>query len=104
RTRVRRAALAVGAAAVLAGAVYAGSVLASGERRGFDIRVGDSVFANDAGVICTDQLLTALKSTQPFTATLGRYALVCIPEGGSLLRDYTVRYSELGVIVENGGR
>jgi hypothetical protein len=37
-----------------------------------------------------------------YTRTLGRVGVVCIPQSGGLLSTYTVRLSDLGVIVEHG--
>jgi hypothetical protein len=90
-------------AALVAGAAWSGSLLAEPAGRNFTMRVGDRAFVNDAGLICTDQLQTALKATRPYARTIGRVALVCTPTRGGLSA-YYVRVSELGVIVHCGTR
>lgn len=89
---------------ILIGAACAASLRASSSGRNFDIKVGDLVFARDAGVTCSDQLLTALKNTRPFARTLGPHALLCAPNRGSINGTYSVRISEFGVIVQKAGR
>lgn len=90
-------------ATAVVGGAWSGSVLAEPAGRNYDMRVGDRAFVNDAGLICTDQLQTALKATRPYARTVGRIALVCTPRGGGLSA-YYVRVSELGVIVHRGTR
>lgn len=90
--------------AAIVGTGFTATVFARVSGRNYDMRAGDRAFVNDAGVICTDQLLTALRATRPYARTLGRYGLVCIPTRGGLYNTYTVHVSELGLIVEYNRR
>ena len=90
-------------ALVLTGAACAASLRASRSGRDFDMKVGDDVFVHGAEVVCEDQLLT-VQSTRPFARTLGRYALFCLSQTGSINGTYSVRISELGIVVKKGQR
>jgi hypothetical protein len=96
---VKRLLVVMALAATVTGAFPVGHVSAH-SAAAYNLRVNDYAFVNNAGLVCRDQLLTALKATRPFARTLGRYALECRPSPADLFNVYSVRISELGIVVE----